>query len=360
MSVSVVILNWNGEKYLDEFLPFLQDSIREMPEAEIVVADNGSEDGSLQLLKEKFLEIRTLVFDQNYGFAGGYNRALKEIKADYYVLLNSDVEVTKDWLRVLYDYMEKTPSVAACQPKILSYHKRNYFEYAGACGGFIDKFGYPFCRGRIFSEVEEDKGQYDDIKDVFWATGACLMIRSKDYWDVGGLDDEFFAHQEEIDLCWRLKSRGRRIICNPESVVYHIGGGTLKTENPRKTYLNFRNNLLMLYKNLPSKRLHNVFNVRFYLDNLAAAQFFLTGKFQNMKAITDARTDFRNMQHKFTEKRNENILKSVQSTFKEISQNSILNEFYIKRNKKFSQLVRNDEVFVDEPEEIVEESKKDE
>lgn len=348
MSVSVVILNWNGEKYLEEFLPFLQDSIQDMPEAEIVVADNGSEDGSRQLMKDKFPDITTLFFEKNYGFAGGYNQALKGLKTDYYVLLNSDVEVTRDWLRVLYDYMDSNPSVAACQPKILSYHNRKYFEYAGACGGFIDKYGYPFCRGRIFSEVEEDLGQYNDIKDVFWATGACLMIRSKDYWSVGGLDEEFFAHQEEIDLCWRLKSRGRRIICNPQSVVYHIGGGTLKTEDPRKTYLNFRNNLLMLYKNLPQKSLHKVFNVRFYLDNLAAFQFFATGKFQNMKAITDARTDFRNMQSSFSAKRDENILKSVQSTFKEISQNSILNEFYVKRNRKFSELVRNDEIFVDE------------
>ncbi len=348
MSISVVILNWNTEKYLNDFLPFVQESVKDMPGVEIVVADNGSTDSSMQLMKEKFPDIKTIVFDKNYGFAGGYNKALQELKTDYYVLLNSDVEVTKDWLKVLYDYMESNPSVAACQPKMLSYHRRNYFEYAGAAGGFIDKYGYPFCRGRIFSEVEEDTGQYDDIRDVFWATGACLMIRSKDYWNVGGLDEEFFAHQEEIDLCWRLKSRGRRVTCNPQSVVYHIGGGTLEAEHPRKTYLNFRNNLLMLYKNLPHKSLHKVFNVRFYLDNIAVARFFLRGEFQNMKAITDARTDFRNMQNSFTKKRDENILKSVQSTFKEISQNSILNEFYVKRNRKFSQLVRNDEIFVEE------------
>jgi GT2 family glycosyltransferase len=348
MSVAVVILNWNTEKYLDDFLPILKKSVERVSDAEIIVADNGSKDGSLRLMKEKFPEIKTICFNKNYGFAGGYNRALGRVKADYYVLLNSDVEVTENWLKVLYDYMESNPGVAACQPKLLSYHRRNYFEYAGACGGFIDKYGYPFCRGRIFSEVEEDTGQYDDIRDVFWATGACLMIRSKDYWNVGGLDEEFFAHQEEIDLCWRLKSRGRRITCNPQSVVYHMGGGTLDAENPRKTYLNFRNNLLMLYKNLPHRSLRKVFNVRFYLDNLAAAQFFLSGKFQDMKAITDARTDFRNMQSSFTQKRDENILKSVQSTFKEISQNSILNEFYVKRNRKFSELVRNDEIFVEE------------
>ncbi|NLO70064.1 MAG: glycosyltransferase family 2 protein [Porphyromonadaceae bacterium] len=340
MSVSVVILNWNGEKYLDMFLPFLKESVRELPDAEIVVADNGSTDGSLKLLNEKYPDISVIEFKKNYGFSGGYNRALKKLKSEYYVLLNSDVEVTKDWLKVLYDYMQVNLTVAACQPKILSYHNRNYFEYAGAAGGFIDKYGYPFCRGRIFGEIEEDKGQYDAIKDVFWASGACLMIRSKDYWEAGGLDEAFFAHQEEIDLCWRLKSRGRRIVCNPQSVIYHIGGGTLEAEHPRKTFLNFRNNLLMLYKNLPHKNLHSIFRTRFYLDNLAAAHFALQGKFKNMRAITDARTEFRNLQESFTEKRNENILKSVRSTFKEVSQNSLLYEFYVKRNRKFSDLPR--------------------
>lgn len=351
MSVSVVILNWNGKKYLEEFLPHLVDSVKDMPEAEIVVADNASIDGSIQFLKENYPNIRTDVFDKNYGFAGGYNRALEKIKSEYYVLLNSDVEVTKDWLKILYDYMQVNPGVAACQPKIRSYHKRNYFEYAGASGGYIDKYGYPYCRGRIFGVVEEDKGQYDDICDVFWATGACLFIRSEEYWNAGGLDEDFFAHMEEIDLCWRLKSRGKRIVCNPQSVVYHIGGGTLDAEHPRKTYLNFRNNLLLLYKNLPHKSLIKTFNVRFYLDNLAAFHLLLQGKIQNVKAITDARTDFRNMQAKFTKKRDENILKSVKSTFREISQNSLIYEFYIKRHKKFSDIPRNELIIeFEEPE----------
>lgn len=342
MSVSVVILNWNGKKYLEEFLPFLLESVSDMPEVEIVVADNASTDDSVAFLKKHYPTIKTDVFDQNYGFAGGYNRALEKIKSEYYVLLNSDVEVTKDWLKVLYNYMQSNPRVAACQPKILSYHRRNYFEHAGAAGGYIDKYGYPYCRGRIFGEIEEDKGQYNDIRDVFWASGACFFIRSEDYWNAGGLDEAFFAHMEEIDLCWRLKSRGRRIVCNPQSVVYHIGGGTLKTEHPRKTYLNFRNNLLMLYKNLPHKSLKKTFDVRFYLDNLAAFHMLLQGKIQNLKAITDARTDFRNMQADFAEKRKENILKSVQSTFQEISQSSLLYEFYIKRRKKFSDIPRNE------------------
>lgn len=344
MSVSVVILNWNGEKYLNEFLPVLLKNIEDVPGAEVVVADNGSTDGSLQLLSEKFPTVKVDAFDKNYGFAGGYNKALKNINTEYYVLLNSDVEVTKGWLSTLYTYMNENPEVAACQPKILSYHRRNYFEYAGAAGGFIDKYGYPFCRGRIFGEVEEDRGQYDDIKDIFWATGACLFIRSADYWEAGGLDDEFFAHMEEIDLCWRLKSRGKRIVCIPQSVVYHIGGGTLNAEHPRKTYLNFRNNLLLLYKNLPHKSLKHVFDVRFFLDNLAALHLLLQGKYQNAKAVTDARTDFRTIQSKFSDKRQENILKSVSSLQKEISQHSLIYEFYFKRHKKFSEISPNEEL----------------
>jgi len=343
MTVSVVILNWNGEKYLNEFLPILQNNMDIMRDVEIVVADNGSTDGSLQLLADKFPTVKVDAFEKNYGFAGGYNKALKNINSEYYVLLNSDVEVAKGWLSTLYDYMTNNPDVAACQPKILSYYRRNYFEYAGAAGGFIDKYGYPYCRGRIFGEVEEDTGQYDDIKDVFWASGACLFIRSADYWDAGGLDEEFFAHMEEIDLCWRLKSRGKRIVCVPQSVVYHIGGGTLNAEHPRKTYLNFRNNLLMLYKNLPHKNIKRVFDVRFYLDNMAAIHLLVQGKYQNAKAITDARTDFRAIQSKFSELRKENILKSVNSLQKEISQHSLIYEFYIKRHKKFSEISPNNE-----------------
>ncbi len=341
-TVSVVILNWNGKKYLEKFLPFLLESIKDIPHTEIVVADNASTDDSLEFLKQNYKNsVKTIILDRNYGFAGGYNRALKQIESDYYVLINSDVEVTKDWLKVLYNYMEANPKVAACQPKILSYHKRNYFEYAGAAGGFIDKLGYPYCRGRIFHVLEEDKGQYDDIKDVFWASGACFIIRKEDFWNVGAFDEDFFAHMEEIDLCWRINSRGRRVTCNPQSVVYHIGGGTLNAESPRKTYLNFRNNLLMLYKNLPHKSVKKTFDTRFYLDNLAAFVMLLKRKPDHLKAITDARTDFRNVQEDFVEKRNENILKSVRSTFNTISQHSILYEFYIKRHRKFSELTRN-------------------
>ncbi|VBB43455.1 Glycosyl transferase family 2 [uncultured Paludibacter sp.] len=344
MSVAIVILNWNTEKYLKKFLPLLQEYSKNVRNVEIIVADNGSNDGSVKLMQEEFPEIRTILFEKNYGFAEGYNKALKEIESQYYVLLNSDVEVTPNWLSVLYDYMEKNKDVSACQPKILSYHRRSYFEYAGAAGGFIDKYGYPFCRGRIFGEVEEDKGQYDEIVDVFWATGACLFIRSVDFWEAGGFDEEFFAHQEEIDLCWRLKSRGKRIVCIPQSVVYHIGGGTLKAENPYKTYLNFRNNLLLLYKNLPHKSLKKIFDIRFYLDNLAALHLLMKARMQNAKAISDARTDFRKMVGKFNDKRNENILKSNTAIDKELVQTSIIYEYYVKRHTKFSQIQQAQEV----------------
>lgn len=343
MSVSVVILNWNGKEYLEKFLPPLIESVKDMPNVELVVADNDSSDDSVGFIAKNFSEkVKIINLDKNWGFAGGYNRALKQLNNEYFVLLNSDVEVSKDWLKILYAYMQANPSVSACQPKILSFQRRNYFDYAGAAGGFIDKYGYPFCRGRIFSDIEEDKGQYDDIRDVFWASGACMMIRSEAYWSVGALDETFFAHMEEIDLCWRLNSRGHRVVCNPKSVVYHIGGGTLNSNSPRKTYLNFRNNLLMLYKNLPHKSLNKTFDVRFYLDNLAAAQMLLKFKYEHLKAITDARTDFRNCQSDYADKREENILKSVRSTFKTIFQGSILYEYHIKRHRKFSDIPRSE------------------
>lgn len=344
MSVAVVILNWNGQSLLKKFLPTVIESVKNMPEASIYVADNGSNDGSVAFVRKEYPEVNLITFQKNHGFAGGYNRALAQIETEYYVLLNSDVEVTKNWLKILYAYMQNNKDVAACQPKILSYNNKKYFEYAGACGGYIDKFGYPFCRGRILNTVEEDKGQYDTIVDVFWASGACLMIRSEIYHKVGGLDNAFFAHMEEIDMCWRIKSRGYRITCNPESVVYHVGGETLKRDNPRKTFLNFRNNLLMLYKNLPHKHLKKIFETRYYLDNIATLQYMLKGELDNMRAIIMARTEFRKNKASFAEKRKENILKSVSSTFSEISQNSIIYEYYIKRHRKFSELKR-DEIF---------------
>ncbi len=335
MQTAVVILNWNGEKYLQQFLPALIKYTNN-PEIEIIVADNASTDSSLLMMKEQFPTVRTIVLDQNYGFAGGYNKALTQIEADYYVLLNSDVEVTQNWLKPMISYMLEHEDVAACQPKVLSYFHRTHFEHAGAAGGYIDKFGFPFCRGRVLGFAEEDKGQYDTISDVFWATGACMVVRSATYWKVGGLDDEFFAHMEEIDLCWRFKNRGYKIVCIPECTVFHIGGGTLNIESPYKTYLNFRNNLLMLYKNLPAKVLNNILFWRFIFDYAAALQLFITGKPQNAFSIFKARKDYKMLLPDFEEKRKENIQLSTIQNHNEILQKSIIFNYYLRGMNTFS------------------------
>ncbi len=339
MTTAIVILNWNGEKYLDQFLPILIQNTQGA-DNEIIVADNASTDASLELMKDKYPEIRTIVLDKNYGFADGYNKALAQVEADYYVLLNSDVEVTPGWLNPMIEFMNGNENVAACQPKILSYYNRTYFEHAGACGGFIDRFGFPFCRGRIFGIVEEDKGQYDEITDVFWATGACLVVRSSIYKKTGGLDGEFFAHMEEIDLCWRMKSRGYRVVCIPQSTVYHMGGGTLNMEHPHKTYLNFRNNLLMLYKNLPNKLLKKTMFWRSVFDYSAAFQLYLTGKRANALSVFKARADFKRMQPDFEEKRKENILFATTDNKDDILQKSVVLEYYLKGKKTYNSLIR--------------------
>ena len=340
MSTAIVILNWNGEKYLQQFLPVLIEHTT-LPGVEIIVSDNASTDSSLSLLKDKFPTIRTIVFDKNYGFAGGYNKALALLEADYFVLLNSDVEVTPGWLNPLLEYMDMHEKVAACQPKILSYANRSTFEHAGAAGGYIDRFGFPFCRGRVLGLAEEDKGQYDSITDIFWATGACLLIRSNLYRKVGGLDDEFFAHMEEIDLCWRLKSRGYRIVCIPDSSVFHVGGGALDYESPHKTYLNFRNNLLMLYKNLPARLLEKTMRWRTVFDYAAAVQLFITGKPKNALSVFRARRDFKNMQPAFEEKRKQNILYATSDNKQNILQKSIVLEYYLKGKKTYQKIMEN-------------------
>lgn len=337
MSTAIVILNWNGKNYLNQFLPvLLQNTNRD--DVSIYVADNGSTDGSLQLLESDFPKVKTIVLDKNYGFAGGYNQALAKIEADYYLLLNSDVEVTNNWLDPMLVFLQANLDVAACQPKILSYHHRDHFEHAGAAGGFIDFLGYPFCRGRILATVEKDNGQYDAITDVFWATGACLLIRADIFKKEGGFDDYFFAHMEEVDLCWRLRSRAYRIVCVPQSIVFHVGGGTLHVENPHKTYLNFRNNLLLLYKNLPKSKFVFIICIRFFLDYLAAFQLFVTGKPKNALAVLRARRDFVQMRSSFRMKRKENMEKLVQSTIPEVSRKSIILNYYIFGKKKFSDL----------------------
>lgn len=339
MKTAVVILNWNGEKYLKQFLPILI-KYTQHPEIELYVADNASTDHSLSVLSEQFPTVKTILLDKNYGFAGGYNKALAQIETDYFVLLNSDVEVTENWLQILIEYMDTHQDVAACQPKIRSFYNRNYFEHAGAAGGFIDMFGFPFCRGRVIGNAEEDRGQYDDITDVFWATGACLMIRSEIFKTAGGFDEDFFAHMEEIDLCWRLNNRGYRISCIPQSVIYHVGGGTLHTEHPQKTYLNFRNNLLMLYKNLPQQSLSKIMIWRKLFDYVAALQLFVTGKPQNAGGVFRARRDFKKMLPDFEQKRNENQLLSAGHDDSKILRKSIVIEYYLKNCRTYRQLLK--------------------
>lgn len=339
MSVAVVILNWNGRDMLAKYLPSVVE-FSSLPGVEIVVADNGSTDDSLDYLSEKFPMVRQIVLPENYGFAEGYNRALRQIDADYFVLLNSDVEVTANWLSPLYNYLEAHEEVVACQPKIRSVVNPEYFEHAGAAGGFLDKYAYPFCRGRIFSEVEKDEGQYDTIKEVFWATGACLFIRAKDYFDAGGLDGTFFAHMEEIDLCWRLRSRGKQIVCHPESVVYHYGGGTLNVDSPRKTFLNFRNNLLMIYKNQSEKTLFKILFVRFFLDLLAAMMFLVKMDWENFKSVLKAIVEFYCIKAKYKAKREENLSLQIEQNVVERWNGSIVWAFYAKKVKKFSDLIK--------------------
>ena len=273
--LAIVILNWNGKDFLLRFLPAL---LRYCPSyADIVVADNASVDGSVEMMQTHFPEIRVVVNASNGGFSKGYNDALSQIDAEYYCLLNSDIEVTDHWVEPIIDRMEEDAQIAAMQPKLRSYEQPDHFEYAGAAGGFIDKYGYPFCRGRLFGVVEQDHGQYDTEMEIFWASGAALFVRSSVYHQVGGLDEDFFAHMEEIDFCWRIKNLGYKIMVNPKSVVYHVGGGTLPKKNSLKTYLNFRNNLFLLLKNLPDDRIFITFFVRFFLDNVAAAMFLFQG-----------------------------------------------------------------------------------
>lgn len=335
---AVVILNWNGRKLLQQFLPSIV-SYTTREDVEIVVADNCSTDDSVAFLEISYPDVTRILLDQNYGFAEGYNRALKQIDSDYFVLLNSDVEVTLEWLFPLIHYLDNNSDVAAVQPKILSQRNKGKFEYAGAAGGFIDKYGYPFCRGRIFGVLEDDNGQYNAPCDVFWTSGACMLIRAKDYFECGGLDDTFFAHMEEIDLCWRLWSRGRKLVCIPSSIVYHVGGATLSEESPRKTFLNFRNNLLMLYKNLPDRLLTKVLRVRLFLDYLAALHLALQGKFSNAKAVLSAYKEFHSIKSSYDGIRCENLKKTVQPDISTIYDKSILSGFYFKGKKFFSKLV---------------------
>lgn len=334
--VAIVILSWNGSQMLRSFLPSVLKYTEE--EAAVYVADNGSEDNTLEVLATSFPSVRVIPLDKNYGFAEGYNRALQEVKADYVVLLNSDVEVKDRWLTPLVAFMDAHPEVAACQPKIKSWREPKNFEYAGAAGGFVDCYGYPFCRGRIFNSVEEDHGQYDTPMKVFWATGACLFIRLQDYREAGGLDARFFAHMEEIDLCWRLNARGREVWCIPESTVYHVGAATLKRENPHKTFLNFRNNLLMLYKNLPDNELHRVMHWRTFLDYSAVLSFVLKGQFANAQAVFQARKAYHRLRPGFFISRNLNMLARVEHPAQTCWMKCLLWAYYVQKKHTFAKL----------------------
>ncbi len=334
--VAVVILNYNGTKFLRKFLPQVIE--QSAADAEVWVADNNSLDGSVEVLQEEFPHIKIIENPYNAGFAGGYNMALKQIEADYYILLNSDIEVTPNWINPVVDLMEKDPAIAACQPKILAYHDQTKFEYAGASGGFIDRYGYPFCRGRIFQSLEKDEEQYNDPIEVFWATGACLFVKADLYHQFGGLDADFFAHMEEIDFCWRLKNEGYKIMVCPASTVYHVGGGTLPKKSSQKTYLNFRNNFSLLYKNLPQNQLYKTFIVRLMLDAVAGLKFLLEGDFHDFIAVIEAHLYFYKNLKKLKNKR-----KSLkQTTVSRIYKRNIVFDHHLLGKKKFSELKPDD------------------
>ncbi len=327
--VAVVILNWNGKDFLAKFLPsVVQYSLN----AQIIVADNGSTDNSVDFIKTNFPTVNIIINDKNYGFAGGYNKALQQVSAKYYVLLNSDVEVTKNWINPIIKLMETDEKIAACQPKIKDYNNKEYFEYAGAAGGFIDKYGYPLCRGRIFDNLEKDHHQYNDVKEIFWASGACLFIKSELYHKIGGLDEYFFAHMEEIDLCWRLKNIGYKIMVCPQAEVFHVGGGTLNKLNPKKTFLNFRNSLLTLHKNLAKKERFKIILTRLLLDGLAGLKFLIAGKPQHTIAIIKAHFSF----YKALKQNKAKQSKIIKTTLSGRINKSIVYSYFIKNVKTFS------------------------
>jgi GT2 family glycosyltransferase len=334
---AVVILNWNGLGYLKIFLKTVVN-LSLSPETIVCVADNGSTDGSPEWIAENFKNVKLIRFDKNFGFAGGYNLAINQLDAKYFVLLNSDIEVTEGWLQPLVRFMDNNPEVASCQPKILSYDRKDHFEYAGGAGSFIDKYGYPFCRGRIFDKVEKDTGQYDSQINIFWSSGACMIVRRDAWIKCEGLDTGFFAHMEEIDLCWRFNKAGYRVSYIPGSVVYHVGGGALPYNSPYKTYLNFRNSLFLLYKNLPDNKLRRVMFIRKLLDGLAAIMFLIKGNFSSFKSVWKAHIDYYKNLSDLKVKR-KMVKKLEVIPFPALILNkSIVFEFYIKGHKTYSSL----------------------
>ncbi len=337
VQIAVVILNWNGKKLFDTFLPsVIENSAAE--NIKIYIADNGSTDNSVEYLEKNYPSIQIIELKNNFGFADGYNLTLKNIKAHYFVVLNSDVKVTPGWIDVCISKFEEDEKIAAIQPKILSYNEPDKFEYAGASGGFIDKFGYPFCRGRILNRIEEDKAQYNNSSAIFWASGACMFVKAEAFKQVGGFDGDFWAHMEEIDLCWRMKSRGYKIVYQPKSVVYHLGGGTLSYGSPRKIYLNFRNNLFMLFKNLPKHQFKRIFLARMILDGVAALKFILGFNYREFWAVVKSHFVFYYNLRSMINKRKEVQKYIVVKEHPEIYPKSIMWKFFIQKKRKFSEL----------------------
>jgi len=334
-SVAIVILNYNGRNFLEKFLPSVLAS--SYSNKEIIVADNCSTDDSVEVLKQ-FSSVKVLLLDKNYGFAEGYNQALQSITADYYVLLNSDVEVTLQWIEPVIEIMENNKKIAACQPKVLSYKEKSYFEYAGAAGGWIDSLGYPFSRGRVFDEHEKDFGQYNDNAEIFWATGAAMFVSASAFHEVKGFDGFFFAHMEEIDLCWRLQLAGYTIMSCPASVVYHVGGGTLPKGNEKKVYLNFRNNIIMLLKNLPANEKLWKIPLRFFLDILFAFKNLFTGYSASFVAILQAYLSV--IKWGFTSKSKTTLKKISMKKLTGVYEGAIVWDYFIKKKKRFSEIVK--------------------
>lgn len=334
--VAVVILNWNGKSFLEKFLP----SVTEFSKThQVIVADNNSSDESISFLKQNYPSIKIINNPSNDGFARGYNIALKQVKAEYYILLNSDVEVTENWINPIIELMDSNPEIGACQPKILDYNNKNKFEYAGACGGFIDKYGYPFCRGRVFNVLENDNHQYDTAMEVFWATGACMFVRAEAFWKVGGFDEDYFAHMEEIDVCWRMKNIGYKIFVQPKSVIYHVGGGTLNKLSPRKTYLNFRNNLITVTKNAYSPFLILKILYRMILDGVAGLKFLVEGNGAHCISVIKAHFSFYKMLPSTLKKRKQlKQLPGFKFATVGVYDKNIVYMHFIKGKKKYSEL----------------------
>lgn len=334
--VAAVILNYNTRKWLQQLLPSVVQT--QYDNFEIIIADNASTDDSVAFLKEHYPQLRIIQLDKNYGFAGGYNECLKQVEADYFILLNSDVEVTPNWVQPVIDLLESTPNAVACQPKILAYNQKEQFEYAGAAGGYLDTYAYPFCRGRIIDQTETDEDQYNDAREVFWASGAAMFIRADKYREVEGLDARFFAHMEEIDLCWRLKNRGYKIMVQPQSVVYHVGGGTLSRQNPRKTYLNFHNCLAMMVKNMPQGQLWWKLPFRLLLDDLAAIVFLFYGNWRDTLAVFKAHIRFTTQLRYWSRKRKALKKEAANRNSTGIYHKSIVFDFFIRKKREFSKL----------------------